>query len=144
MFDLHDQVADLGLQLEVFGFQLAFPQSGANQQCVVAILCQPLLDQALGQLVVSGGLTNADGSRFDLQDELTLELDFELSTYFSHFEYLTPPPPAPFHASKGLWKMSHRWKSANNADFHTMLGKASHKTTTLSHISHSPDDDSYW
>jgi hypothetical protein len=39
--------------------------------------------------------------------------------------------------------MTHRWKSAQNADSHTMLGKASHKTATLSHISHSPDDDSY-
>ena len=35
-------------------------------------------------------------------------------------------------------------KSATNADSHTLLGKASHKTATLSHISHSLDDDSYW
>jgi hypothetical protein len=26
---------------------------------------------------------------------------------------------------------------------HTMLGKASHKTATLSHISHSPGDDDF-
>src|SRR5215470_4074789 len=39
--------------------------------------------------------------------------------------------------------MTHRWKSAKNADSHTMLGKASHKTATLSHISHSPGDDGY-
>jgi hypothetical protein len=41
---------------------------------------------------------------------------------------------------EGLWKMTHPWKSAKNADSHTMLGKASHKTATLFHISHSPDD----
>ena|SRR5215831_7723874 len=40
--------------------------------------------------------------------------------------------------------MPQRWKSAKNADFHTLLGKASHNTATLSHISHSLDDDSYW
>jgi hypothetical protein len=33
--------------------------------------------------------------------------------------------------------MPHRWKSAKTPDFHTMLGKASHKTARLSHISHS-------
>jgi hypothetical protein len=45
------------------------------------------------------------------------------------------------HASSTLpTKMTHRWKSAKNADSHTMLGKASHKTATLSHISNSPGD----
>jgi len=40
--------------------------------------------------------------------------------------------------------MPQRWTSANNADTHTLLGKASHTTATLFHISHSLDDDSYW
>jgi len=90
VIDLHDQVADLGFQLGDFCLQLTFPHGGARDQRIVAILCQPLLDQAFGQLMVSRGLTDADGSRFDLQGELTFELDFELSTYFSHFEYPTP------------------------------------------------------
>jgi len=39
--------------------------------------------------------------------------------------------------------MTHRWKSAKDADSHTMLGKASHKTATLSHISHSPGGEAH-
>ena len=49
-----------------------------------------------------------------LQDELTFELDFE---------YPTPGPPVQKTESKGLWKLPQR---------------------RFFHISHSPDDHSYW
>jgi hypothetical protein len=69
---------------------------------------------------------------------LTFEFGFELSTDLSHCEYRAPQPPVKNDGREGLLKMTHRWKSAKNADFHTMLGKASHKTAPLSHISNSP------
>src|SRR3954464_7838996 len=86
------------------------------------------------------GLSDGHRSGFDLCDQLTFVIGFELSTNLSHFEYSAPQPSAKNAGREGLLKMTHRWKSAKNADSHTMLGKASHKTATLSHISNSPGD----
>ena len=92
--------------------------------------------------MIARGLRHAHLAGFDLGDQLTFEIGFELSTDFSHFEYRAPQPPAKSAGREGLWKMTHRWKSAKNADSHTMLGKASHKTARLSHIYHSLGGDS--
>jgi hypothetical protein len=79
-------------------------------------------------------------ARFDLLDHLTFERAFESAiASFCHFEYPAPyPPQRKSGGRKGLWKMPQPWKSAKDADSHTLLGKASHKTLRLSHIYHSP------
>jgi len=45
MFHLHHQIANLGLELFVLGFQLTFPLRWTIDQSVVAILIAPSLDQ---------------------------------------------------------------------------------------------------
>src|SRR5262249_22532673 len=77
----------------------------------------------------------------DLLDQLTFEGGFVPTiSSFSHWKYPTSQPPGKNGGREGLWKLPHRWKSTKNADSHTMLGKASHKTTRLSHTYHSTGD----
>jgi hypothetical protein len=137
MVHLHDQIADLGLELFVLGFQLAFPVGWTIDQRVVVVLMAPPIDQASRNLLFARGLSDGLVPGFDLGDQLTFEFGFELSTDFSHYELLAPLRPAKSAGREGLWKMPHPWKSAQDADSHTMLGKASHKTARLSHIYHS-------
>lgn len=44
MVHLHDQIADLGFERLVLGFQLAFPMRGMIHQGVVAELFAPIVD----------------------------------------------------------------------------------------------------
>ena len=141
MLHLHDQIANFGLELFVLGLQLAFPARWTIDQRVVLILNAPALDQTSGQLLIAGRPGDGHDPGLDLRDQLTFVFGFELSTNLSHFEYPAPQPPAKNAGREGLLKMTHRCKSAKNADSHTMLGKASHKTATLFHISNSPGDD---
>ena len=141
MVHLHHQIADLGLELLVLGFQLAFPVRWTIDQTVVAVLTAPIVDDLPRELMFSGRLPGGQLTGLDLQDQLAFEFDIVLSTDFSHYEYRAPHPPTENDGREGLWKMTHRWKSAKNADSHTMLGKASYKTLRLSPISHSPGHD---
>jgi hypothetical protein len=91
--------------------------------------------------MVACRLAGAQLSALDLLDQLTFERCFVPTiASFSHGNYPTPQPPGKNDGREGLWKVPHPWKSAKNADSHTMLGKASHKTARLSHTYHSPDD----
>ena len=111
MVHLHDQIADLGLELLVFGLQLTFPAGWTIDQCVVSILNAPPLDQASGQLLIASGLRDGHCAALDLRDQLTFELGFELSTNFSHYEYRSPRPRSePICGREGLWKMPQLWK----------------------------------
>jgi hypothetical protein len=46
MVHLHHQIANLGLQFFVLGFQLAFPRRWTIDQRIVPILSAPTLDEA--------------------------------------------------------------------------------------------------
>ena len=96
MFDLHDQVADLRLQLLVLGFQLALLSGRLVCQSadVAAILFSPPFDQASRNLILACGLGHRYLPGLDLFDHLAFEFGFELSTDFSHFEYRCPLRPA--------------------------------------------------
>jgi hypothetical protein len=145
MVHLHDQVADLGLEPFVLGFQLAFPFRWTIDQSVVAVLLAPVFDQTSRQLMLACGLLGRDLTGLDLGDELTFEFGFVLSTDFSHFEYRAPRPPTEkLDGRRGLWKMPQLRKSNKDAfgDILLMIStscleKPSQKTLRLSHIYHS-------
>src|SRR5882724_10301040 len=63
------------------------------------------------------GLSDGHRSGFDLCDQLTFVIGFELSTNLSHFEYSAPQPSAKNVGREGLLKMTHRWKSAKKRGF---------------------------
>jgi hypothetical protein len=146
MVHLHDQIADLGLEFLVLGFQFAFSFRWTIDQRVVAVLIAPVLDQASRELMLACGLLGAQLPGFDLRDQLTFEFGFVLSTDFSHYELQAPLPPAKIAGREGLWKMAQLWKS-NKVAFGTFLlmistsclEKPSPKTLRLSHIYHSLD-----
>src|SRR5881296_3992849 len=87
MIHLHDELAHLGSELFVLGFQLAFPAGWTIDQGVVVVTNAPSFDDASGYLMISGGLPDGGLAAFDLGDQLTFEFGFELSTNFSHYEY---------------------------------------------------------
>src|SRR5262245_60392976 len=146
MLHLHHQVADLGLQLLVLGFELSFPIRWTIDQRVVSILSAPTFQHAVRQLIVARGLRHAQLPRFDLCDELAFEIDVELSTNLSHCEYRSPRPRTkPIGGRQRLWKMPQLWKSTKVAfgRFFLMIStscleKPPQKTLRLSHIYHSP------
>ena len=105
MIHLHDELAHLGSELLVFGFQLAFAAGWSIDQGVVVVTNAPSFDDASGYLMISRGLTDRGPAGFDLGDQLTFEIGFELSTNFSHYEYRSPRPPAEIGEREGLWKM---------------------------------------
>jgi hypothetical protein len=96
--------------------------------------------------MIACGLRRRQIAGLDLRDELTFEFGFELSTDFSHYEYLAPHPPTEtIGGREGLWKMPQLWKSTTVAfgDFFLMIStscleKPPQKTLRLSHIYHSP------
>src|SRR5215467_3997499 len=106
MVHLHDEFAHLGAELLVLGFQLAFAIGWSIDQGVVAILNAPPFDDASRYLMISRGLPAGGLAGFDLRDQLTFEIGFELSTNLSHCEYRSPPPLADIGGREGLWKMS--------------------------------------
>ena len=140
MVHLHDELAHLGSELFVLGFQLAFAAGWSIDQGVVVVMNAPSFDDASGYLMIARGLPDGGLAGFDLSDQVTFEFGFELSTDFSHYELQAPLRPAKSAGREGLWMM-HRWKCAKDADSHTMPGKASHKTARPSHIYHSIGDD---
>ena len=147
MVQLHHQVADFGPQLPVFGFQLPFPSRGRIAQSVVPILSAPTFQYAVRELIVACGLRHAQLAGFDLRDDLPFELDFELSTNFSHYEYRSPRPLAEtIGGREGLWNMPQLWKSIQIAfgGFLLMISTSCleqppQKTLRLFHMYHSPD-----
>jgi len=146
MLHLHHEVANLGLELLVLGFQLLFPCRSPIDQRVVPILSAPTLQHAVCELIVACGLCHAQLARFDLHDELAFEFHFEFSTDLSHCEYRSPHPLTErIGGREGLWKMSQLWKSTKVAfgNFFLMtstscLEKPPQKALRLSHIYHSP------
>jgi hypothetical protein len=146
MVDLHDQIANLGLELFVLGFQLAFAAGWTIDQCVVSVLNAPPLDQTSGQLLIPCGLGDGHCAGLDLRDQLTFEFGFEFSTNFSHYEYRSPRPQIEKKGGReGLWKMPQLWKSTKGAfgGFFLMIStsyleKPPQKTLRLFHIYHSP------
>ena len=145
MVHLHDELAHLGSELFVLGFQLAFPTGWTIDQGVVVVTNAPSFDDASGYLMIARGLPGGGLAAFDLDDQLTFEFGFELSTNFSHYELLAPLLRAKKAAREGLWKMSQLWKSTKVAfgDFLLMISascleKPSQKTLRLYHIYHSP------
>lgn len=150
MVHLHDQIADLGLEFLVLGFQFAFPLGWTIDQCVVVVLIAPVLDQTSRQLMLSRGLLGRQLSGLDLGDQLTFEFGLVFSTDFSHYEYRAPHPPTENGGREGLWKMPQLWKSTKVAFGSILLmistsclEKPSPKTLRLSHIYHSPGGNSY-
>jgi len=149
MVHLHHQIADLGLQLLVFGFQFAFSLGWTIDQRVLAVLLAPVLDEASRQLMLARGLLGGDLPGLDLCDQLTFEFGLVFSTDFSHFEYQAPLPPTETRGGReGLWKMAQLWKSTKVAcgGFFLMIStscleKPPQKTLRLSHIYHSPGGD---
>jgi hypothetical protein len=147
MVHLHDQIANLGLELFVLGFELAFPLGWTIDQRVVAVLLAPVLDQTSRELMLASGLLSRHLPGLDLGDELTFEFGFEFSTNFSHYEYPAPlPQTAKIGGREGLWKMPQLWKSTKVAfgTFFLMIStscleKPPQKTLRLFHIYHSPD-----
>src|SRR5213593_4890757 len=135
MVHLHDELAHLGLELFVLGFQLAFAAGWSIDQGVVVVMNAPSFDDASGYLMIARGLP--DGGL----------AGFELSTDFSHYEYQAPHPRTEqIGGREGLWKMPQLWKSTKVAfgNFFLMIStscleKPSQKTLRLSHIYHSPD-----
>jgi hypothetical protein len=146
MVHLHDQLAHLGLELFVLGFQLAFAAGWPIDQCVVVITNAPSFDDASRYLMIARGLADRSLAGLDLCDQLTFEFGFELSTDLSHYEYQAPRPRAEQIGGRdGLWKMPQLWKSTKVAfgNFFLMIStscleKPSQKTLRLSHIYHSP------
>jgi len=150
MVHLHDELAHLGSELFVLGFQLAFPAGWTIDQGVVVVTNAPSFDDASGYLMISRGLPDGGLAAFDLGDQLTFEFGFELSTNFSHYEYRSPRPLAEIGGREGLWKMPQLWKSTKVAfgGFFLMIStscleKPPQKTLRLFHIYHSPGGDSY-
>ena len=147
MVHLHDELAHLGSELFVLGFQLAFATGATIDQSVVVVMNAPLFDDASGDLMIARSLADGGLAGFDLCDQLTFEFGFELSTNFSHYEYQAPHPRTEnIGGREGLWKMPHLWKSTKVAfgKFFLMIStscleKPSQKTLRLSHIYHSPD-----
>src|SRR5213593_1565527 len=106
MVHLHDQLAHLGFELFVFGFQLAFAAGWTIDQGVVVVLNAPSFDDASGYLMIARRLADGGLAGFDLCDHLTFEFGFELSTDFSHYEYQAPHPRTEnIRGREGLWKM---------------------------------------
>ncbi len=145
MVHLHDELAHLGSELFVLGFQLAFPAGWTIDQGVVVVTNAPSFDDASGYLMISRGLPDGGLAAFDLGDQLTFEFGFELSTNFSHYEYRSPRPLAEIGGREGLWKMPQLWKSTKVAcgGFLLMIStscleKPPQKTLRLFHIYHSP------
>ena len=145
MIHLHDELAHLGSELFVLGFQLAFPAGWTIDQGVVVVTNAPSFDDASGYLMISRGLPDGGLAAFDLGDQLTFEFGFELSTNFSHYEYRSPRPLAEIGGREGLWKMPQLWKSTKVAfgNFFLMIStscleKPPQKTLRLFHIYHSP------
>src|SRR5262245_40587673 len=151
MLHLHHQVADLGLQLLVLGFQLPFPSRWRIRQRVVPVLSAPAFQHAVGDLIVACGLRQAQLARFDLCDELPFEIDFEFSTNLAHCQYWSPRPlTEQIGGREGLWKMPQLWKSTKVAcgGFSLMIStncleKPPQKTLRLFHIYHSPGGSGY-
>src|SRR5256885_10677986 len=115
MVHLHDELAHLGLELFVLGFQLAFAAGWTIDQGVVVVTNATSFDDASGYLMISRGLPDGGLAAFDLGDQLTFEFGFELSTNFSHYEYRSPRPLAEIGGREGLWKMPQLWKSTKVA-----------------------------
>ncbi len=146
MVHLHDELAHLGSQLLVLGFQLAFAVGRTIDQGVVLVMNAPSFDDASGYLMIARGLADGGLAGFDLCDQLTFEVGFELSTDFSHYEYQAPHPRTEkIGGREGLWKMPQLWKSTKVAfgGFFLMIStscleKPPQKTLRLSHIYHSP------
>src|SRR2546428_13931445 len=111
MIHLHDELAHLGSELFVLGFQLAFPAGWTIDQGVVVVTNAPSFDDASGYLMISRGLPDGGLAAFDLGDQLTFEFGFELSTNFSHYEYRSPRPLAEIGGRQGVWKMPQLWES---------------------------------
>ncbi len=145
MVHLHDELAHLGLELFVLGFQLAFAAGWSIDQGVVVVMNAPSFDDASGYLMIARGLPDRGLAGFDLCDQLTFEFGFELSTDFSHYEYQAPHPRTEkIGGREGLWKMPQLWKSTKVAFGNFLLTistscleKPSQKTLRLSHIYHS-------
>jgi hypothetical protein len=146
MLHLHHQIADLGLELFVLGFELTFPLRWLIDQGVVSVLIAPVLDQTSRQLMLPRGLPHRQLPGLDLRDEVAFEFGFVFSTDSSHYEYRAPHPQTEtFGGREGLWKMPSLWKSTQVAfgNFLSMIStsdleKPSQKTLRLSHIYHSP------
>src|SRR2546428_8561525 len=115
MIHLHDELAHLGSELFVLGFQLAFPAGWTIDQGVVVVTNAPSFDDASGYLMISRGLPDGGLAAFDLGDQLTFEFGFELSTNFSHYEYRSPRPLAEIGGREGLWEMPQLWESTKVA-----------------------------
>jgi hypothetical protein len=146
MIHLHDELAHLGSELLVLGFQLAFAVGWTIDQGVVVVMNAPSFDDASGYLMIARGLPDGGLAGFDLSDQLTFEFGFELSTNFSHYEYRAPHPRTEtIGGREGLWKMPQLWKSTKVAfgNFLLMIStscleKPPQKTLRLFHIYHSP------
>src|SRR5881397_3386737 len=82
MVHLHDELAHLGSELFVLGFQLAFAAGWSIDQGVVLVMNAPSFDDASGYLMIARGLADGGLAGFDLCDQLTFEVGFELSTGF--------------------------------------------------------------
>src|SRR6186713_718893 len=138
MVHFQDQLADLGLEFLVVGLQLTFSLRRFLDKAVAQILLTPPFDQASGDLIVSCCLRRAQLPGLDLFDQLAFEGGLEPTIVsFSHISISNSLTARSNAGRKGLWKVPHRWKSAKNADSHTTIGKASHKTARLSHTYHS-------
>src|SRR5262249_27213668 len=106
----------------------------------------PTFQHAVRELIVARGLRHAQLPRLDLRDQLAFEIDFELSTNLSHYEYRSPRPlTEPIGGRDGLWEMPLLGKSTKVAfrDVLLMIStscleKPPQKTLRLSHIYHSP------
>src|SRR3989442_12205973 len=145
MIHLHDELAHLGSELFVLGFQLAFPAGWTIDQGVVVVTNAPSFDDASGYLMISRGLPDGGLAAFDLGDQLTFEFGFELSTNFSHYEYRSPRPLAEIGGRGGVWKMPPLWKSTKDARRGRLLiccpntlEKARQKSAWTFQISHAP------
>src|SRR2546425_5777174 len=146
MVHLHDELAHLGSELFVLGFQLAFAAGWSIDQGVVVVMNAPSFDDASGYLMIARGLPDGGLAGFDLSDQLTFEFGFELSTDFSHYEYQAPHPRTEqIGGGEGLWKMPQPCESTKGAfgNFFLMIStscleKPSQKKLRVSHIFHSP------
>src|SRR3989475_11863146 len=122
MVHLHDQLAHLGLELFVLGFQLAFAAGWSIDQGVVVVMNAPSFDDASGYLMIARGLPDGGLAGFDLGDQLTFEFGFELSTDFSHYEYLAPHPRTEqIGGAGGVWEMPPAWKSTKGGCVHLLF-----------------------
>src|SRR5437867_3357937 len=104
MVHLHDELAHLGSELFVLGFQLAFAAGWSIDQGVVVVMNAPSFDDASGYLMIARGLPDGGLAGFDLSDQLTFEFGFEFSTNLSHCEYRSPRPLAEIGGREGCGK----------------------------------------